>query len=139
MIIFFWKISTINYHMRDTNFLKFSLNSSYVTKPSSAAASLIAFSTSTPLKRKTNSWTKVWCTNISATAEEELVTCKDIIYLSRINWWYFLPYLSCTPSVPLTLLTPVLKKSDIWKSTFLFIDSAFTTAYVSLMIAKNIF
>ena len=33
----------------DTYFLKFSLNSSYVTNPSSAAAILIAFSTSTPL------------------------------------------------------------------------------------------
>ena len=43
------------------------------------------------------------------------------------------------PIDPFTLFTPVLKKSPILNSAGLFVTSSFTSAYVSFMIAKNMF
>ena len=48
-------------------------------------------------------------------------------------------YLSWIPIDPLTLFTPVLKKSDMLNSAGFVWTSSFTTAYVSFIIAKNIF
>ena len=48
-------------------------------------------------------------------------------------------YLSWIPIDPLTLFTPVLKKSAMLNSAGFVWTSSFTTAYVSFIIAKNIF
>ena len=48
-------------------------------------------------------------------------------------------YLSWIPIEPLTLFTPVLKKSAMLNSAGFVWTSSFTTAYVSFIIAKNIF